>query len=310
MIRNNNYPLVSIICITYNHENYIRQALDSFIMQKTTFPFEIIVHDDASTDNTQLIVKEYESKHPGLFNIIYQIENQFSKNERNIWFDITFPVAKGKYIALCDGDDYWTDLLKLQKQVDFLQENPSHTGVFHNVLFKYEGRNRENLYIDVAAGGKSYNFEELVKLNPIHTSSFLFRNNLINTNVKYFGVVGDRPLFTLLSNLGPIQYLNFVGSCYRINQNSIWSPLGTNKQILLVIESYRSIFRFLKSENRRSVKIKIAGYYFNLSLERNNGLKDRLKYILLAFKWTFKISYLFYGIKILRSFFENKFSKS
>ena len=129
-MKNNSLPLVSILCDTFNHEKYISQALDGFIMQQTSFPFEIIVHDDASTDNTAQIIREYELKYPDLFVPIYQTENQFSKPEVNIWTDITFPKARGKYIALCEGDDYWTDPLKLQKQVDFLEENPEY-GMVH-----------------------------------------------------------------------------------------------------------------------------------------------------------------------------------
>ena len=105
-------PLVSISCIAYNHESYIRQCLDGFLMQKTTFSFEILIHDDASTDNTTDIIREYERKYPDIIKPIYQKENQYSKG---IPISATFnwPRAKGKYIAMCEGDDYWTDPLKI-----------------------------------------------------------------------------------------------------------------------------------------------------------------------------------------------------
>lgn len=111
--------LVSISCITYNHEPYIRECLDGFIMQKTDFAFEVLIHDDASTDKTADIIREYEAKFPNLIKPIYQTENQFSKKVGSINAKFNYPRAKGKYIALCEGDDYWTDPLKLQKQVDF-----------------------------------------------------------------------------------------------------------------------------------------------------------------------------------------------
>lgn len=115
--------MVSIICCTYNHERYIRQCLDGFLMQVTSFDYEILIHDDASKDTTPDIIREYESKYPTVIKPIYQTENQYS---RGVKINITYqyPRVRGKYIALCEGDDYWTDPFKLQKQVDFLESNP------------------------------------------------------------------------------------------------------------------------------------------------------------------------------------------
>lgn len=117
-----NPPLVSICCTTYNHGKFIQDAIEGFLMQKTNFPIEIIIHDDASTDNTATIVKQYAEKHPGLIITILQTINQYSQGIKP-WPNFVFPKARGKYIALCEGDDYWTDPLKLQKQVDFLEGN-------------------------------------------------------------------------------------------------------------------------------------------------------------------------------------------
>lgn len=111
-------PLVSITCLTYNHAPYLRQCLDGFVMQKTSFPIEILIYDDASEDGTQDIIREYERKYPDLIKPIYQTENQYSKGVK-VEFVYNYPRAKGKYIAFCEGDDYWTDPNKLQKQIDF-----------------------------------------------------------------------------------------------------------------------------------------------------------------------------------------------
>lgn len=123
-------PLVSISCITYNHVKYIRDAIEGFLMQKTTFPIEILIHDDASTDNTATIVREYEVKYPQLIKPIYQTENQYSKKDGTIG-RIQRGRARGKYYATCEGDDYWTDPLKLQKQVEYLEENTDCSLCFH-----------------------------------------------------------------------------------------------------------------------------------------------------------------------------------
>jgi len=115
--------VVSVICNAFNHEPYIRAALEGFVMQKTNFAFEVLIHDDASTDKTAEIIREYEVKYPELIKPIYQTENQYSK-DRGLVSKIQYGRMKGQYIAFCEGDDYWTDPLKLQKQVDALEAHP------------------------------------------------------------------------------------------------------------------------------------------------------------------------------------------
>ena len=139
----NTVPLVSIVCTTYNHERYIRQALDGFIMQKCNFPIEIIVHDDASTDGTSKIILEYAKKY-SIINSILQTENQWSKGIAT-WKYLFTDVAKGKYIAICEGDDYWIDPLKLQKQVDFLEANSNYGLVLTDInIFHQKNQRTEN----------------------------------------------------------------------------------------------------------------------------------------------------------------------
>ena len=113
-------PLVSISCLTYNHAPYLRQCLDGFVMQITSFPIEILIYDDASGDGTQNIIEEYQKKYPDIIKPIYQTENQYSKGVK-VGFVYNYSRAKGEYIAFCEGDDYWTDPYKLQKQIDFLE---------------------------------------------------------------------------------------------------------------------------------------------------------------------------------------------
>lgn len=118
--------VVSVHCLTYNHEKFIAEAIESFLMQKTNFKFEILIHDDASTDRTPEIIKEYELKYPGLIKPIFQTENQYSKRKSFNTLNLNNLIrAKGKYIAVCEGDDYWIDPYKLQKQVDMMEKNPN-----------------------------------------------------------------------------------------------------------------------------------------------------------------------------------------
>lgn len=135
-------PLVSIFTLTYNHAPYIRQCLDGFLMQKTNFVFEVIINDDASTDGTTEIIREYEAKYPDIIKPIYHSENRYSKGERGFWNRYCLPKSRGKYIALCEGDDYWIDPLKLQKQVDFLEANPEYGMCYTNFNIWHESKQK------------------------------------------------------------------------------------------------------------------------------------------------------------------------
>lgn len=128
----NNVPLVSILCAAYNQEKYIAQTIEGFLMQKVNFPFEVIIHDDASTDKTAEIIRSYEEKYPDIIKGIYQTENKYSKKVP-IWDTFIYPKATGKYFAECEGDDYWTDPNKLQTQADFLESHGDYIAIGHNV---------------------------------------------------------------------------------------------------------------------------------------------------------------------------------
>ena len=128
------FPLVSIRCLVYNHEPYLRQCLDGFVMQKTNFPFEAIVHDDASTDGSAAIIREYAEKYPAIIKPIFETENQYRKGIINKIMDAAMH-PESKYLAICEGDDYWTDPNKLQLQVDFLESHPDYFMTCHG--FKY-----------------------------------------------------------------------------------------------------------------------------------------------------------------------------
>ncbi len=132
-------PLVSICSITYNHAPFIRQCLDGFLMQQTNFPIEIIINDDCSTDGTTEIIREYAEKYPDKIFPIFHEENLYSQGVRGMAQKFVYPKARGKYIATCEGDDYWTDPLKLQKQVDFLESHPDYSMCCHKAEVVYEG---------------------------------------------------------------------------------------------------------------------------------------------------------------------------
>lgn len=213
--------MVSICCITYNHEKYIRQALDSFLMQKTNFKYEIIIHDDASTDNTAEIIREYEKKYPDIIKPIYQTENQYSKGKKRI-MNFTFEKAIGRYIALCEGDDYWCDVNKLQLQVDYMEKNVKCTLCFHDAYVlnmqdnKIDSWNWYNKRFFKKDG--NYNAGELDLLDFIPTASCVFKRECVKEFPHWFEecVVGDRALRLIVTSFGYAHYITKKMSVYRI----------------------------------------------------------------------------------------------
>lgn len=226
---------VSVLCMVYNHEKYLRKCLDGFVMQKTNFKFEVIVHDDASTDHSTDIIKEYEKKYPNLIKSIYQTENQYSKGVK-IMKTFMFPMAKGKYIASCEGDDYWCDENKLQKQYEIMEENPKCHLCVHKVCAVKESGESLNQYypgFEVNAGLLSTErFMEILGVRyPFQTSSYFRRTDdmreYINNPPKFVQVadVGDVPQMMYLGLLGDVYYLDEVMSCYRKNSMGSWSSI-------------------------------------------------------------------------------------
>lgn len=264
--KNYNIPLLSISCLTYNHEKYIEDALEGFLIQKTDFPFEIVIHDDASTDNTANVIREYETAYPNIIKAVYQKENQFSKGV-NISATYNFPRMRGKYVAICDGDDFWTDSNKLSGAVKFLEKHNDYIGCYHNV----DVINEKNEFI--------YNFikdapkKDLsgvmcqLKYNCIITLSLVFKNiwkeklaNIHNELGKNSGLIGDYQLKCLLLSKGKIKYFDKVMGVYR------WQSKGVN--------SYSSLSNTVRLNSRLNAVANSLKYlYPSLSYEEIIGFK-------------------------------------
>ncbi len=284
-----NDPLISICCLTYNHENYIEDAINGFLMQKTEFKFEILIHDDASKDKTSEIIKKYEKKYPDLIKPIYQKENQYSKGVKPI-FEFLFPRAKGKYIALCEGDDYWTDPYKLQKQVDFLEKHEEFNGIATNSLVITE--NNDNFPFGIKPN-RQIKTKELILSRQFATCTLLFRNNINIPPVFSELIVGDTPLFILLNEKKPIYYTNEITSVYRYGSQGITKTLGSKKNLEGLIKLYHYINKITKLKYKRIISKKI--YYISSSEYKVNKKK------LLCYKYSEIIdSILFFSLlKIL-----------
>lgn len=232
-VDNSDNPLVSIKCMTFNHENYIAQCIDGFLMQKTNFPFEILIHDDCSTDKTESIVREYEKRFPKIIKGLYETENQWQKGcgAHHIKIDAAI---KGKYIALCEGDDYWIDENKLQMQVDFLEKNPEY-GMCYTKAKQYIQSNHK--FNKRVIGSCFDGFEDLLKNgNRIPTLTSVYRKDLLDKYQKDIQpsdkgwLMGDYPMWLYFSHESKVKFIDEVTAVYRVLENSASHSLDVEKQ--------------------------------------------------------------------------------
>lgn len=277
-------PLVSICCITYNHANFIKDAIEGFLAQKTDFPFEIIIHDDASTDGTTDIIVEYKNKFPEIIIPIFQTENQYSKGIRGITARFTFPLARGKYIALCEGDDYWTDEYRLQKQVDLLEKHKDCVATFSNVSVVNENDtlliNKKLQYHD------KYKFNSLEVLNSLQipTATLLFKRSALPSPYPkefYQSSNGDFFLESLLSKNGDFIYNEEIFAVYRKHQGGIHSLQPTINNLKKMIETRILLLNCFHSRVEKRIltnSIKIFYLRVLFILKFNNNIKKLINF--------------------------------
>lgn len=302
-------PIVSVICITYNHENYIAQTIESFVMQKTNFSFEILIYDDASTDRTGDIIREYEKIYPTLINPIYQTENQYSKGYKVGHFNIQR--AKGKYLAVCEGDDYWTDCYKLQKQVDIMEKNSDYSLCVHSSLMVHDKDNRTKL-IRPSIGNKTFTVEEVIKGGGglFATNSMMYRTQFGLNRPDFYEAapVGDYPLTIYLALMGKIYYIDECMSAYRVSVNGSWTEreLSTIEKKVdhfdKIAKMLDDINEFTKYTYDKTIDYTKRHNQFNLLLEQNlyvELLKEEYKDFYRTIKLKDKL-YIFMSIHMPR----------
>ena len=229
-MKDNSKPLVSIRCLVYNHEPYLRQCLDGFVMQQTDFPFEAIVHDDASTDNSAAIIREYAEKYPDIIKPIYETENQFSKKDGSlsrIMNEAIHPDAK--YVAYCEGDDYWTEPNKLQIQVNFMNAHPECSLTYHACKNLFEGNRIYTVFGETV--NECYSAKELFEY-PFQTATVLVKKEIFFSDfyLKLKGTncsSGDILLFLAASQFGELKGLNKQMSVYRRIPSGMSNSMGS-----------------------------------------------------------------------------------
>ena len=241
--------VVNVCMLTFNHEKYIQEAIEGVLMQKCNFDYALVIGEDCSTDKTKQICQEYASKYSGINLLTSETNLGMVPN-----FIRTLHACTGRYISLCEGDDYWTDPYKLQKQVDFLEANEDFAITFCNVLVKYEDSDNKN--------HKGYQKEKMPSNNPIqtfpvpnettdiydiakgnyiHTPGVVFRNILRDVSLpRYMSTVpiGDWPLYMFISQYGKIRYFNEIMAVYRVHNNGVFSSSSEVKKECLGLEQY------------------------------------------------------------------------
>lgn len=280
--------MVSMCICTYNHEKYIAQAIDSALMQKTDFNFEIVIGEDCSADGTLEIISSYKNIYPDIIRII--------TSGKNVGAQInairTLGACNGKYIAICDGDDYWTDPYKLQKQVDFLEVNKECVICHHNIEMISENTGKKKLYNNFD-GDKIYNQNELLRKNTIATCSIIFRNLGIVKNLPAWSIncpIGDIVLTALLTQNGNIGYINEVMGVYRRRSGGIHGGKPRIQNYLDGIQSRLILGENTGLINNPNLRWSLSNLYRNASweFEQSGHFSNAKKYAYKRLKYSQK----------------------
>lgn len=280
----NEIPLLSVCIITYNQQDYIKQCIDGALMQNVDFDYEIVIGDDNSKDDTLKICQQFADSYPGKIRLIARPHNLGMIGN---WVE-TIKACKGKYIAICEGDDYWTDSSKLQKQTDFLEANPDYAICFHRVYELEKDKAPELSNLNTSLSEETYTIEDLAKGNFIHTPSVVFRNGLVKEFPEWYkdAPIADYILHMLNAKEGKIKYLPESMAVYRSNAG-IWST--QNMQYKLI--KWMQVLEFLIEDfDKPEVYEGLTDQYSNILI----SLKNQNDQLFLSKK------YLLYGKLIHR----------
>lgn len=289
----NSKPLVSIICTAYNLEKYIAEAIEGFLMQKTDFEYEILIGEDCSRDSTRSIIEKYIERHPGLIKMITSTHNVGHIRNHNRLIE----KARGKYLAICDGDDYWTSAHKLQKQVDFLEHHSDYIICCHYSKVIDEKDNL--LYVDSKPAPLTYGYSDILRWNKreTRTSTLLIRNtddfrSLTRQN-WFLNCHSNDTIFKLFATYQSgkkIYVMPEVMSIYRIHRGGIWSLANSQfkkkkmrKDFGIVLEN----FKYSSSQKRGLLHLYLRRYlYHDLKSGSLHQVYSTFKKLVLTFSKT------------------------
>lgn len=308
----NELPLVSVVCNTYNHSNYIKMCLDSILEQNVNFNVEILIHDDASNDGTSSIIEEYQSKYPNIVKPVIEKENQYKKGIKT-GLKNQYKRAKGKYIAFCEGDDMWIDPNKLYKEVLILEQNPEVIAVTHDVINFDCGRNKISKHLYKTHKNGILSFKELCAGFAFHQSSLLYRNNEdINNGIPedlyIFPKIGDFPKSINLYLHGKIYFISEKMSLYRYKSNN---ESFTNSNVTgshyLFLQFFENLKKYVNNNDLiividRIDELNIFEYYYRNKIKeifRNKNLRIIFKKMNFSFKFKVYLKRYFYWLYLI-----------
>jgi glycosyltransferase involved in cell wall biosynthesis len=277
----------SVAMMTYNHECYIAQAIESVLMQETDFPVELVIGEDFSTDGTRAIVQEYADRYPGRIRLLLPERNQ----GMNANFEATLTACRGRYVALLEGDDYWTDPHKLQKQVDLLEAHPecsmavAKTDVYQleDGQFQYketlEGKPKALLY-----------FDDCSDACYLHTSTYVIPKvtiDFVMNRYQHNIVLGDTALRYILLDIGPFAFLQETVSVYRITGEGVWTRLSNYEKATAHVGLYESLYRHLGTEHREYYVKCLLSYYLEMATAdyRKSFPRDVIRMVILGLRY-------------------------
>lgn len=307
-------PLVSVVCTAFNQRKYIKDTLEGFLIQETAFPVEFIVHDDASTDGTYELIREYELKNPHLFKPIYQKENQHSK-KTDVAKHFLYPRIRGKYVAICEGDDFWIDPLKLQKQVDFLEKNEDYGLVYTDInRVNKDGAiiDRDFFKSDLEPFCES--FENYLLYAPFRAPcTWLFRKSVYKERSEKYAV-GDLPMLLDIVAHHKIHKLNDTTAHYRVLPNSASHSTNIDAYYKFSKSGYQVQLDYAKkyevsNDLIDAIKERFAIEFYNFSIATGDldQIKDTNKLLMhkkslsLKFRIAILLSRYKFGRKIVRN---------
>lgn len=273
---------VSVQCITYNHEKYIRKALDGFVMQRTTFPFEVIVHDDASTDGTARIVREYVDKYP-FIHAVLQTENQHSK-KIDLLQKYVYPLIKGRYVAVCEGDDYWTDPYKLQTMYDYMSAHDECSMCCH--AYENIEANSEKVIeeIHTLQSDGTVTIQKAIKYdNPTQLASQMYRRDCIIDKPDIFlgRGIGDYTVLLYAATLGEIHYIDRVMARHRVAADGSWTNrVYKNRELKIahfekMIDFLHDFDEYTMTQYHDDINEKIEDYNFRIMMAANDFVSQK-----------------------------------
>ena len=264
----NDKVMISVLMITYNHEQYIQQAIEGVLMQQCDFPYEVVIGEDFSTDSTREICEQFAKQYANILRLL--------PTERNLGmmpnFIRTWQACTGNYIALCEGDDYWTDPYKLQKQVDFLESNPTFIFVFHDAYFLNQKTNERRLRIDTKKIDNVVDLKSVILEKNITTASLVYRNILDNKSIPDWFIKimnGDYGLCVLLAEKGPGWYFPDAMSVYRVHDGGVWNNIGADNNHKTNEYFYNQLLQyFTDREVRKIIRRKLRWTHCNYGITK------------------------------------------